>query len=797
MLPNVTGGSFQNNFSPSVSQSGFASAFAPASSAVPWDVSAGEKASSDKFFDGLDKFGRGLLEGDVAVPFMLESKLPEVVLAAVWDLADIRKEGNLSRDEFAVAMYLIKAKLAGRELPDVLPSSLVPPSLRNQANAPNQQQQQQQQQPSAAQDLFDAFGDSPPSSAVALPPVSSSAFSNGGKDAFGASAFGGESARFSPFVRCLNVRSDIESDTQAKRVFTVPAEPERDLMGEDDNPFGAPGPAFAPPAPVSRSAISSPQPSAPPPPPPVAPRAPAPPPPELTRLRSEHSTLSSAVSGLQSTGLELENQTLAHNKEIMDLQAKLISLRSTHDSENGNVEKLRKKAADQAEEMKTLSQDLIRAESELSGLRGEKDSLDGQIMRDREDVREMKRRMVEVGEETIKMKAAVDKIKKDARQQKGLVTITKKQLSTSEAERDKTSRDLEDAQNGVGIEDLQSAPTGSPFDTFAPVHAGSAFLSPTNSTLQTASHIPLPETPARVLSPTASIKSNNPFDRFVATPPTAPPASLPSSESPQATPPAAASVAHEPAQPIKDLAAAVEDSTTASELPKEVDASKESHLLPEPLDHAKDVAVGGIIAAGTAIAGVGAALFASVGGGGHDDHEDRNDDVTEQSAEPIVDSESSATAPTTTATFDDSFGASVPTPAVASAGEIKTEDGFPVAASRDEDGVAAANFAGFDDGFEDGFEPVGSSIPISTAPEGVQTPSEVPFETERFDSGFGDEFVPIATLPKDDEDGKSRSRFMWVAFGKIADSIASSTLLFGSLYRSPNFDPPRRFLISI
>jgi epidermal growth factor receptor substrate 15 len=184
MQPNVTGGSFNNNFSPSVPQSGFASAFAPpTSSTVPWDVSPAEKASSDKFFDGLDKSGRGILEGDVAVPFMLESKLSEVVLAAVWDLADVRKEGNLTKDEFAVAMYLIKGKLAGRELPEVLPASLVPPSLRNETNAPAQQQQ-----PSATRDLFDAFGDSPPSTPA--PAAASSAFSSNADNAFGMSAFG-------------------------------------------------------------------------------------------------------------------------------------------------------------------------------------------------------------------------------------------------------------------------------------------------------------------------------------------------------------------------------------------------------------------------------------------------------------------------------------------------------------------------------------------------------------------------------------------------------------------------------
>jgi len=50
----------------------------------PWDVSPTEKASTDRLFDSLDPQKRGYIEGEVAVPFMLESKLPGEVLAQVW-----------------------------------------------------------------------------------------------------------------------------------------------------------------------------------------------------------------------------------------------------------------------------------------------------------------------------------------------------------------------------------------------------------------------------------------------------------------------------------------------------------------------------------------------------------------------------------------------------------------------------------------------------------------------------------------------------------------------------------------
>ncbi|CAE6394549.1 unnamed protein product [Rhizoctonia solani] len=49
-----------------------------------WDVTPEEKAKSDQFFAGLDPQGRGFIEGDVAVNFMVQSKLPEAILAQVW-----------------------------------------------------------------------------------------------------------------------------------------------------------------------------------------------------------------------------------------------------------------------------------------------------------------------------------------------------------------------------------------------------------------------------------------------------------------------------------------------------------------------------------------------------------------------------------------------------------------------------------------------------------------------------------------------------------------------------------------
>ena len=60
----------------------------------------------------------------------MKSKLPNSVLRRIWALSDIDGDGQLDRDEFALAMFLLDHKLSGNDIPEVLPEKLVPPSKR-------------------------------------------------------------------------------------------------------------------------------------------------------------------------------------------------------------------------------------------------------------------------------------------------------------------------------------------------------------------------------------------------------------------------------------------------------------------------------------------------------------------------------------------------------------------------------------------------------------------------------------------------------------------------------------------
>lgn len=52
--------------------------------AVAWDITPEAKVTSDRFFAQLDTQNRGVIKGDVAVPFMLQSQLDEASLATIW-----------------------------------------------------------------------------------------------------------------------------------------------------------------------------------------------------------------------------------------------------------------------------------------------------------------------------------------------------------------------------------------------------------------------------------------------------------------------------------------------------------------------------------------------------------------------------------------------------------------------------------------------------------------------------------------------------------------------------------------
>ncbi|KAI9353659.1 hypothetical protein BDR26DRAFT_913913 [Obelidium mucronatum] len=107
---------------------------APTLNGIPsneaWAITPDEKALADSHFDNLDIGKKGFVSGQESYGFFLKSQLDQTVLAQIWDLANVSKSVGLSKDEFSVAMHLIKLAMTGVPLPETLPSNLIPPALR-------------------------------------------------------------------------------------------------------------------------------------------------------------------------------------------------------------------------------------------------------------------------------------------------------------------------------------------------------------------------------------------------------------------------------------------------------------------------------------------------------------------------------------------------------------------------------------------------------------------------------------------------------------------------------------------
>uniref|UniRef100_A0A8C6V048 Intersectin 2b n=1 Tax=Neogobius melanostomus TaxID=47308 RepID=A0A8C6V048_9GOBI len=93
-----------------------------------WAITPDERDKHDKKFDTLSP-SMGYISGEQAKKFFLQSGLPPAVLAEIWGLADMNKDGKMDRLEFSIAMKLIKLKLQGTSLPTALPIIMKQPPV--------------------------------------------------------------------------------------------------------------------------------------------------------------------------------------------------------------------------------------------------------------------------------------------------------------------------------------------------------------------------------------------------------------------------------------------------------------------------------------------------------------------------------------------------------------------------------------------------------------------------------------------------------------------------------------------
>lgn len=100
----------------------------PAEGELPpsyWHFSSIDKPSYIPIFQSLHP-REGKVSGAAVKPVLMDSGLPNDQLAQIWRLSDFDGDGYMDVDEFSVAMHLIKAVQSGGQLPEKLPSTMLP-----------------------------------------------------------------------------------------------------------------------------------------------------------------------------------------------------------------------------------------------------------------------------------------------------------------------------------------------------------------------------------------------------------------------------------------------------------------------------------------------------------------------------------------------------------------------------------------------------------------------------------------------------------------------------------------------
>ena len=395
-----------------------------------WAISPQEKAQYDSYYATIDTENRGFITGDQAVGFFSDSRLPEEDLAQIWDLSDINSEGQLNREEFAVAMHLIRQqKFKKGPLPQTLPTNLIPPSMRRQPIAPPQSTAPTfdnaaniTKPKSAADDLFglDAFSD----------PAPQVAQSTGGSTAYTASSPPTQGSPkqpsvFKPFIpsssfgqTMMTPQATGASAKTAPSRNRGPPKPQRQTSAMDDL-LGDTDPD------VSKRLTQETS--------------------ELANLSNQVGTLTNQMQEVKSKRVSTD-QDLSHmNSQKRDFEARLSQLRSAYEQEVREVKALEDRLALSKNETRRLQQDIAMLEGTHQDLQIQHRQVAGALDSDQRENASLKEKIRQITTEVNELKPQLEKMRSEARQQKGLVAINKKQLSTNEAERDKVRGDLEGA----------------------------------------------------------------------------------------------------------------------------------------------------------------------------------------------------------------------------------------------------------------------------------------------------------------------------------------------------------------
>lgn len=375
-----------------------------------WAITTADKARYDGFFDSLDTDRAGYVDGGVVVPFFLQSGLDESTLAHVWDLTDMNQSGTLTRDEFAVAMHLINDRISGKELPQELPTSLIPPSARSQTLPPQKEVKQTETQ----RDLFSLLDTDVPSSRLDVSSPFDDATVTAAPAPSNAKTLEPQNMRsVNPAASAANagLANVASASTATSAVSDSSGSKPRDVSQAFEDDFNAP---------LSASSRDD----------------------KAEETSKALKSSNKELEDVKARRAAAESTLSSHSTTIGELEAQLARARNAFASEQMALKEVEDKVQVQNAEITKLRQDVIREESELSAIRTQRDELEQKLLQDRESAHELRRQLAELETETSRLRESHGLLELQQRQEADALAALNKQLSSARDEHESFSRSM-------------------------------------------------------------------------------------------------------------------------------------------------------------------------------------------------------------------------------------------------------------------------------------------------------------------------------------------------------------------
>lgn len=413
-----------------------------------WLITPQEKAQFDSIFETVDTAKLGLITGDQAVSFFMKAQLPEETLAQIWDLADIDADGQLSREEFAVAMYLVRLQRSGKEqLPQVVPPALIPPNMRRQVPAPiAAPTPPQAPAPAVRTAADDLFGLDSPALPFAQPQMpqstggSNNVFQTPGSPSSRASPQT-TSHTFKPFIPTSTFGQSLQPQITGASAGTPtaarsPPPPSDDLLGDND--------------PEESNKLTNET-------------------TELANLSNQIGSLAKEMHTVQEKRTSAEQNITQTSQQKRDFEARLAQARSMYEQEVTNFKALEERLKSSKAETQKLQQQYALLDGSHQDLHNQYTQVSTALASDEQENASLKEKIRQANAEVAQLKPALEKARSSARQQKGLVAINKKQLATVEGERDKFQGEIDGlARETPQYSDESATPAGSVPEVISP-----------------------------------------------------------------------------------------------------------------------------------------------------------------------------------------------------------------------------------------------------------------------------------------------------------------------------------------